>query len=106
MAGGGDNWSKRQNINDRMYGFTVLFSIEKKQSNYYQKLLEIEKEIVREVARGDKQYLKQPTDCNSQISSMSVTNVFLICALRYADCFRYCLSPRATSRTIFFFYFQ
>ena len=48
---------------------------------YYQKLLEIEKEIVCEVACHDEQYLKQFADCKAQISSMSETNAFLICAL-------------------------
>ena len=36
----------------------LLFFHQKNESNYYQKLLEIEKEIVREVARGDKPYLR------------------------------------------------
>ena len=33
----------------------------------YQKLLETEKEIVREVARGDKPYLRKSTDRKAQI---------------------------------------
>ena len=37
-------------------------------SDLLQKLLEIEKEIVREVARGDKPYLRKSTDRKTQIS--------------------------------------
>ena len=79
-----------------MYGFIVLLSIEKRNKINTKKLLEIEKEIVRGVARGDKQYLKQSADREAQISSMSKTNEFLICALQSADCFRYCFSSHLT----------
>ena len=51
----------------------------------YQKLLEIEKEIVREVARGDKPYMRKSTDRKAQISPLSRTNAFRICALRSVD---------------------
>ena len=37
----------------------------------YQKLLEIEKEMVREVARGDKPYMRKSTDRKAQISPLS-----------------------------------
>ena len=37
----------------------------------YQKLLEIEKEIVREVARGDKPYLRKSTDRKAQINPLN-----------------------------------
>ena len=71
------------------------------------KLLEIEKEIVCEMARGDKQYLKQSADRKAQIRKAFVTLIEMICALRTADCFRYCLSPRATRVThVLFVYFQ
>ena len=56
--------------------------------NLNQKLLEIEKEIVREVARGDKPYLRKSTDRKAQISPVSGTNAFLICALRSVDFLR------------------
>ena len=49
------------------------------------KLLEIEKEIVREVARGDKPYLRKSTDRKAQVSPLRWTNAFLICALRSVD---------------------
>ena len=52
------------------------------------KLLEIEKEIVREVARGDKPYLRKSTDRKAQISPLNWTNDFLICALRSVDFLR------------------
>ena len=35
------------------------------------KLLEIEKEIVREVARGDRPYMRKSTDRKAQISPLS-----------------------------------
>ena len=54
----------------------------------YQKLLEIEKEIVREVARGDKPYLRKSTDRKAQISPLNWTNAFLICALWSVDFLR------------------
>ena len=42
----------------------------------YPKLLEIEKEIVREVALGDKHHLRKSTDRKAQISPVSGTNAF------------------------------
>ena len=49
------------------------------------KLLEIEKEIVREVARGDKPYLRKSTDRKAQIRKAFVQFSGLICALRSVD---------------------
>ena len=43
------------------------------------------KEIVREVALGDKPYLRKSTDRKAQISPLNWTNAFLICALRSVD---------------------
>ena len=62
----------------------VLFcsSHRKTESNLYQKLLEIEKEIVREVARGDKPYLRKSTDRKAQIRKAFVQFSGLICSLR------------------------
>ena len=82
-----DEWSKTQN---KMIGSSpVLYrsSHRKNESNQYQKLLEIEKEIVREVARGDKHYLRKSTDRKAQISPLNWTNAFLICALLSVDLF-------------------
>ena len=52
------------------------------------KLLEIEKEIVREVARGDKPYLRKSTDRKAQIRKAFVQFSGLICALRSVDFLR------------------
>ena len=46
--------------------------------------LEIEEEIVRDVARGDKQYLRKSADREAQISSVGGTNALLNWALRSA----------------------
>ena len=51
----------------------------------YQKILEIEKEIVREVARGDKHYLKKSAEHKAQISKAFVQFSGLLCALWSAD---------------------
>ena len=67
-----------------------------------QKLLEIEKEIVREVARGVKPYLRKSTDRKAQIRKAFVQFSGLICDLRSVDFLRQGLSPRATSCTISF----
>ena len=52
------------------------------------KPLEIEKEIVREVARGDKPYLRKSTDRKAQIRTAFVQLSGLICALRSVDFLR------------------
>ena len=67
---------------------TSPFKAFRMEFNSYQKLLEIEKEIVREVARGDKPYLRKSTDRKAQISPLDWTNAFLICALRSVDFLR------------------
>ena len=46
---------------------------------------EIEKEIVREVARADKPYLRKSTGRKAQIRKALVQFSGLICALRYVD---------------------
>ena len=51
--------------------------------------MEIEKEIVREVARGDKPHLKKSTDRKAQIRKAFVQFSGLICALRSVDFLRY-----------------
>ena len=67
----------------------------------YQKLLEIEKEIVCEVVRGD-----NTTWENLQIATHKLVSftphIVLICALQFADFLKLCLSPRTTSLTISF----
>ena len=64
--------------------------------------MEIEKEIVREVAWGDKPYLRKSTDRKAQIRKAFVQFSGLICALRSVDFLRKGLSPQANSRTISF----
>ena len=49
---------------------------------------EIEKEIVREVARGDKPYLRKSTDRKAQIRKAFAQFSGLICALRSVDFLR------------------
>ena len=46
------------------------------------------KEIAREVARGDKPYLRKSTDRKAQVSPLNWTNAFLTCALRFLDFLR------------------
>ena len=73
------NWEPK---NDRMYGCSFLLK------KGIQKLLEIEKEIVCEVARDDNHYLRKSADVDhtAQISSaVCKMNTLLICSLRYAD---------------------
>ena len=53
----------------------------------------------------DKHHLRKSADRKAQISPVSETSAFLICAFRSADFLRWCLSPSATSRTISFFLF-
>ena len=52
------------------------------------KLLEIEKEIVREVALGEKPYLRKSTDRKAQIRKAFIQFSGLICALRSVDFLR------------------
>ena len=71
---------------------------------YYQKLLEIEKEIVREVARGDKPYLRKSTDRKAQISPLNERLpdlCFVIC--RFSQV-RF-ITPSHLTHNLFF-YFQ
>ena len=44
---------------------------------------------------GNKHHLRKPADRKAQISSVSGTNAFLICAFRSADFLRWCLFPKA-----------
>ena len=54
--------NQRQMIKSWPVVFARMFSHRKNESNYNQELLEIEKEVVREVARGDKPYLRKSAD--------------------------------------------
>ena len=71
-----------------MHGCTGISPIEK-ESNYYQRLFEIGKENVREVARGDvNNYLRKSADRKAQIINAVVPLTGLFCALRSADFLR------------------
>ena len=50
--------------------------------------MEKEKEIVREVARGEKPYLRKSADRKAQIRKTVIQLSGLICALRSADFLR------------------
>ena len=66
--------------NDRISSCTVLLLIEK---NWYQKLLEIEKEIFMRLRSEDKHHLRKSANRKAQISSVSGTHGvlrFLYCA--------------------------
>ena len=43
---------------------------------------------------GDKHHLRESADRKAQISPVSRTNAFLICALWSADFLKWCLSPK------------
>ena len=60
-------------------------NIERRHQNYYQKLLEIEKEIVREVIRGDKDNLRKIANRKAQTSRLHYSKWTLICALQFAN---------------------
>ena len=79
---------RKPKTNDQILPSPILFFPSKNESNYYQKLLEIEKDIVREVARGDKPYLRKSTDRKAQIRKAFVQFSGLIYALGSVDFFR------------------
>ena len=56
---------------------------------------------MHEVVRGDKHNLRKSANCKAQVSKICEW-MTLICALRFADFLRLCLSPQTTSRTISF----
>ena len=84
----------------------VLFcsSHRKNESNYYQKLLEIEKEIVREVALGDKPYMRKSTDRKAQIRKAFFQRTDLCFAICRFSQVRF-ITPSHLTHNLFF-YFQ
>ena len=80
----------------------ILFFPSKKWIKLIPKTIGKKKETVREVARGNKPYLRKSTDRKAQIRKAFVLLTGLICALRSVDFLGEGLSPRATSRTISF----
>ena len=71
-------WQKCHNDPTQANGDTG----ERQEIDDNQKLLEIEKEIVHEVPRGDKPYMRKSTDRKAQIRKAFVQLSGLICALR------------------------
>ena len=71
-----------------VFGINFVPPIEKLNQINTKKLLEIEKEIVREVARGDKPYLRKSTDRKAQSRKAFAQFSGLICALRSVDFLR------------------
>ena len=54
---------------------------------------------------GNKHHLRKSADRKAQISPVSGTNAFLICAFRSADFLRWCLSPeRNLTHNLFFLF--
>ena len=53
---------------------------------------------------GNKHHLRKSADRKAQISSVSGTNAFLICAFRSADLLRWCLFPTRNLTHIFFLF--
>ena len=66
---------RKPKTNDQILPSPIFLPIEKMNQIKYQKLLEIEKEIVREVARGDKPYLRKSTDRKKITNQESVRSV-------------------------------
>ena len=87
-------------------GCPVLLLIEKMNQINTKNYWKEKKEIVREVALGDKHHLRKSSDRKAQIRKVFVPLTGLICAFLSEDFLRWCLSPSATSHTISFFYFQ
>ena len=79
---------RKLKTNDQILPSPIFLPIEKLNQINTKKLLEIEKEIVREVARGDKPYLRKFTDRKAQIRKAFVQFSGLICALWSVDFLR------------------
>ena len=79
---------RKPKTNDQILPSPILFFPSKNWIKLIQKLLEIEKEIVREVDLGDKPYLRKSTDRKAQIRKAFVQFSGLICALRSVDFLR------------------
>ena len=63
------------------------------------------KRLCLRLRSGDKHHLRKSADRKAQISPVSGTNAFLICAFRSADFLRWCLSPERNLRHNLFFLF-
>ena len=76
---------RKPKTNDQILPSPIVLPLRKNESNYYQKLLEIEKEIVREVALGDKPYMRKSAERKAQIRKALGQLSGLTCALRSVD---------------------
>ena len=72
---------RKPKTNDQILPSPIVLAIEKMNQINTKNYLEIEKEIVREVARGDKPYTRKSTDRKAQICKAFVQLCGLICAL-------------------------
>ena len=63
------------------------------------------KDIVREVALGDKHHLRKSSDRKAQLSPVSGTNAFLLCAFRSEGFLKWCLSTECNRTHNLFFLF-
>ena len=73
----------------------------KNESNWYQKLLEIEEEIVCEVAQGDKPYVRKSTDRKAQIRKAFVQRTDLCFAICRFSQVRF-ITPSHLTHNLFF----
>ena len=94
--------------NDQISGCTVLLLIEKMNEINTKNYWKQKKRLCVRLLSGDKHHLRKSADRKAQISPMSGTNAFLICAFRSADFLRWCLFPERNLTQIgnLFFYFQ
>ena len=78
---------RKPKTNDQILPSLLWFFPSKKGIKLIPKLLEIEKELVREVhvARGDKPYLRKSTERKAQTRKPFIQLCGLICALRSID---------------------
>ena len=98
---------RKPKTNDQILPSPILFFPSKNWIKLIPKLLEIEKEIVREVARGDKPYLRKSTDRKAQIRK-----AFVQFSRLHDLCFAICrfsqvrfITPSHLTHNLFF-YFQ
>ena len=89
---------------DRISGCSVLLLIEK--MKLIPKTIGNRKRLCVRLRSVDKHHLRKSADRKAQISPVSGTNVFLICAFRSTDFLRWCLSSERNLTHNLFFYFQ
>ena len=80
--------------------------LEKEKTEHTKSYWKLKKRLSVRLRSGDKHHLRKSADHKAQISPVSETNAFLICALRSADFLGWCLSPERNLTHNLFFYFQ